>query len=378
MATLTRLGDRAEAVAMADRALASRPVDAELVAALAAGARTGGATDEAEELMRSPARARTLAGTVGAASLLWWRGRPLEAWGLVRDLLQPRSGRGARQARAGAPRKGELEAAKDAYAAAASVDPTHGRAGHWAEVTLGQWIRASGRWHATPPNVVHGAADPRPGAPHRDEKPAVDPGRVHHPYPVHREGPAALGLEPHVVTEFGFPLSIGVEDAPASGLVDHDPASPPASGRRQVPRRPDARLTAGLERLAVLMPEVRPAVLHAASDYRNALLGLRLGELFGLPVVYEVRGFWEESWLVEADRDTSERLVSLAPAARHRVHGTSGRGRDAVGGHGRRDRLARDRTRKITLVPNGVDVERFIRCSRDPELADRWGSGPRT
>ena len=48
---------------------------------------------------------------------------------------------------------------------------------------------------------------------------------------------------------------------------------------------------------ARLTEQLRPAVLHAASNYANAMIALALGERYGLPVVYEVRGFWEDTWL---------------------------------------------------------------------------------
>ena len=38
-------------------------------------------------------------------------------------------------------------------------------------------------------------------------------------------------------------------------------------------------------------------MLHAASNYANAVIALALGQRYGLPVVYEVRGFWEDTWL---------------------------------------------------------------------------------
>jgi glycosyltransferase involved in cell wall biosynthesis len=38
-------------------------------------------------------------------------------------------------------------------------------------------------------------------------------------------------------------------------------------------------------------------VLHAASNYANARVALALGLRYRLPVVYEVRGFWEDTWL---------------------------------------------------------------------------------
>jgi glycosyltransferase involved in cell wall biosynthesis len=48
---------------------------------------------------------------------------------------------------------------------------------------------------------------------------------------------------------------------------------------------------------AKLVERLRPAVLHAASNHANARVALALRETYGLPVVYEVRGFWEETWL---------------------------------------------------------------------------------
>ena len=376
-ATLTRLGDRAAAVALADRVLTGQATDGELVAALAAGLDAEGATDEAAALMRARLPEGSLAATVGRASLLWWQGRPREAWDLVRDLrpadvgssLLVKLGRSLRA-------KGELEAAKDAYKAAASVDPEQGRAGYWAEVVEGEWVRTSGRWHATPSRVV-----------------AFEgvPGRVLHivtrsrpwaqvGYSIRTQyvakGQQAVGLEPHIATQYGFPLTIGVEDAPASHLVESIPHHHflPADG--QVPARADDRLTAGLESLATLLPEVRPAVLQAASDYQNALLALRLGELFDVPVVYEVRGFWEESWLARTDRDgggdtyrwRQERDTECMARADAIVTLSEGMADEIVA-------RGIDRA-KITLVPNGVDVERFVPVTRDPELARRWGIAP--
>jgi tetratricopeptide (TPR) repeat protein len=138
-ATLTRLGDRAAALELADRTLGTEPPDGELVAAFAAGLEEGGASEEGEALMASRLTAGTLQATVGRASLLWWRGRPREAWELVRDLPAAQVGPSVLVTLGRSLRgKCELEAARDAYVAAASVDPEHGRAGHWADVIQGE------------------------------------------------------------------------------------------------------------------------------------------------------------------------------------------------------------------------------------------------
>lgn len=51
------------------------------------------------------------------------------------------------------------------------------------------------------------------------------------------------------------------------------------------------------EKLYALVTEVRPSVIHAHSDFTNGALATHVGRATGVPVVYEARGFWEETWL---------------------------------------------------------------------------------
>ena len=64
-----------------------------------------------------------------------------------------------------------------------------------------------------------------------------------------------------------------------------------------MPGRADMAAEQGLRRAARLTEQSGPRVLHAASNYANALIALALRDATGLPVVYEVRGFWEDTWL---------------------------------------------------------------------------------
>ena len=64
-----------------------------------------------------------------------------------------------------------------------------------------------------------------------------------------------------------------------------------------MPGRADTIAADGLKHAARLVTAVRPSVLHAASNYSNALIALALRDATQLPVVYEVRGFWEDTWL---------------------------------------------------------------------------------
>ncbi|HEY8480587.1 MAG TPA: glycosyltransferase, partial [Spirillospora sp.] len=114
------------------------------------------------------------------------------------------------------------------------------------------------------------------------------------------------GLDTHVVTRLGYPLSQGVGDArtrvEVEGVPYHRllPWLPPADPVRVVAKSADLA-----ERL---VGELRPSVLHAVSNHLNAAVALELGRRHGLPVVYEVRGFLEDSWLSRdpSHRDTDE------------------------------------------------------------------------
>ena len=105
----------------------------------------------------------------------------------------------------------------------------------------------------------------------------------------------AIGLDPHVVTRCGFPVTQGTLDGRRLVTLDGIPYHRLLPWR--LPGRADKAAALGLDMAARLTEQLRPAVLHAASNYANAMIALALGERYGLPVVYEVRGFWEDTWL---------------------------------------------------------------------------------
>jgi len=105
----------------------------------------------------------------------------------------------------------------------------------------------------------------------------------------------AAGLDPHVSTRIGFPVTAGAIDGRATvtvGGVPYHRLLPWV-----MPGRMDRLYRAHLRRAARLTEQLRPAVLHAASNYANAVIALALRDATRLPVVYEVRGFWEDTWL---------------------------------------------------------------------------------
>jgi glycosyltransferase involved in cell wall biosynthesis len=108
----------------------------------------------------------------------------------------------------------------------------------------------------------------------------------------------AAGLDPHVASKCGFPVTQGTIDGRRTVILDGAPYHRLLPWRLPGQSDADPRNAArGLKLAAALTERLRPSVLHAASNFANARLALALRERYGLPVVYEVRGFWEDTWL---------------------------------------------------------------------------------
>jgi glycosyltransferase involved in cell wall biosynthesis len=103
-----------------------------------------------------------------------------------------------------------------------------------------------------------------------------------------------LGWDARVVTRLGYPVTHGDLRSPNPQMVDGVPY------HRLLPlvMPADERLrTAYSAHLGRLVGDLRPDVLHAASDHVNAAVALDVGRALGIPVVYEARTFFEDTWL---------------------------------------------------------------------------------
>ena len=116
--------------------------------------------------------------------------------------------------------------------------------------------------------------------------------------------------------------------------------------------------------------EWRPDVIHAHSPALCGMAALRAGRRLTLPVVYEIRAFWEDAAVGNGQSREGSLRYRLTRALENRVIA----GADAIvticaGLRG--DLLARGvAPDRITLSPNGVDLELFgTPVPRDPALA---------
>lgn len=121
-------------------------------------------------------------------------------------------------------------------------------------------------------------------------------------------------------------------------------------------------------RLRQLARQARPDILHAHSPALNAIAALNAGRALGIPVVYEVRAFWEDA---AADHGSS-RPGSLRYRLTRALETYALRRADAVTticDGLRRELCARGvPAHKITVIPNAVDALAFSTTA--PE--DHW------
>lgn len=127
-------------------------------------------------------------------------------------------------------------------------------------------------------------------------------------------------------------------------------------------------------RLNQLIDRLRPDIVHAHSPQLNAIPALRAARARGIPVVYEVRAFWEDA---AVDHGTT-RQGSLRYRASRALDTHAFRHVDAVtciceGLRG--DIIGRGiAPEKVTVIPNGVDIGRFpLGGPPDPALKARLG-----
>jgi len=157
--------------------------------------------------------------------------------------------------------------------------------------------------------------------------------------------------------------------------------TPPLSGLRA--RLPVINQLAGVSRLehslCHVIEKVKPDILHAHSPALNGVAALRAGSRFNLPVVYEVRAFWEDA---AVDHGTSKEWGARYRLTR-RMETYVLKKADAITTicHGLRgDIIDRDiPAQKITVIPNAVDAKRFsMNGQADSELQARLGLSGKT
>lgn len=127
-------------------------------------------------------------------------------------------------------------------------------------------------------------------------------------------------------------------------------------------------------RLADVVAVVKPDILHAHSPALNGLAALRVAQACGVPLVYEVRAFWEDAAVdhgtsragglrYRATRALETYVLQRATAVTTICEGL------------RQDIVARGiPAERVTVIPNAVDMEHFVqRRAPNPALQAQLG-----
>lgn len=129
------------------------------------------------------------------------------------------------------------------------------------------------------------------------------------------------------------------------------------------------------ERLLQVAKEVKPDILHAHSPALNGVAALRVGKKLGIPVVYEIRAFWEDAAVDHGTSTEWGMRYRLTRAMETYVL----RRADAATTicEGLRSEIIATRgipASKLTVIPNAVNIEDFsIGGERDHALAAQLG-----
>jgi PEP-CTERM/exosortase A-associated glycosyltransferase len=147
----------------------------------------------------------------------------------------------------------------------------------------------------------------------------------------------------------------------------------PKAARASLPLVGEFQLMVALTRRIREVVEIeKPDLLHAHSPILNAFPALRVGRQIGIPVIYEIRAFWEDaavdhgtytqdSWRYKLVRRAETIACQRADHVAVLCQGIRG---DL---HKRGIPLE-----KLTAIRNGVDVDSLMPCPPDAEYQRAW------
>lgn len=150
-----------------------------------------------------------------------------------------------------------------------------------------------------------------------------------------------------------------------------------ANGR--LPVLPEIRLVRKLgQRLSDVIEREKPDILHAHSPFLNAMAATRIARQKGIPLVYEIRAFWEDaavdhgttaegSWRYNLIRYMETRICRRADHVAVLCNGL------------KQDLIRRGIPEaKLTPVFNGINPADFKTTPADPALMEQYGLAGKT
>jgi len=190
----------------------------------------------------------------------------------------------------------------------------------------------------------------------------------------------AMGLKPIVVTKLGWPqkkkLNNGEYETHNDIRYYRLYADDPRIQLNMVPM--SEYFDHYAEKFANLLINLKPRLVHAASNFQNALPALMVAKKLGVPTIYEVRGLWHDT--------TASKIPGFDYSERYQLHELYEvyccQIADKVVAIG--DSLADHLVNlgveksKISIVPNGVDTKVFVPQPPDKKIIDKYNLNGKT
>lgn len=183
---------------------------------------------------------------------------------------------------------------------------------------------------------------------------------------------AAQGIESLALTRTGYPVMVGKPLCEDEDVIDG------IRYRRTLPATlgatPEERLDQEVAEALRLVDEFRPHVLHATTDYRNALVAHAVSAATGIPWIFEVRGLMEQTWIASHRSGATRAVAAGSEKVRRIIEAEASLAREAGAVVTLSDTMAEvleERgvpRERIVLVPNGVD-ETLLEEDLTPAMA---------
>ncbi len=133
------------------------------------------------------------------------------------------------------------------------------------------------------------------------------------------------------------------------------------------------------KRLLDVAQEIKPDVIHAHSPSLNGMAAIKVGKKLNIPVVYEIRAFWEDAAVDHGTTTEGSLRYKITRALETHVVKNAGHITTICDGL-RQDLISRGIDgNKITLIPNAVHPESFkFDQSANSELISKLGLKEKT
>ena len=144
-----------------------------------------------------------------------------------------------------------------------------------------------------------------------------------------------------------------------AALSEASTPAPASTGPRLPGLAENTLMKATQARLLEVARQVQPHLLHAHSPVLNAIPALRVGRELGIPVVYEVRAFWEDAAVDHGT--TTEGSLRYRLTKRLETHALRQADHVFTICEGLRKDIAERGipADKVTVIPNAVDIQNF-------------------